>query len=227
MKPHLLAGLLVLAGGVAAAADYPADRAARWEKEVAGVENRVKAAGTADGVLFLGSSTVRLWDVKKGLPALKPVNAGFGGAETRDIVHFLPRLLGDLKPKAVVVYTGDNDLAAGRSPEQVRDDVTELFKGLRDRRPGTPVAFIAVKPSPSRFGILAKQAKANEYVKALVDADKAWRFLDLNPPMLDAKGKPKPDLYVKDGLHLSDAGYAQWNDAVTKLFADWPAKSGK
>lgn len=222
MKLPLAAGVAVLLAGSGRAADYPADRAARWEKEVAAVEAKVKAAGTADGVLFIGSSSIVRWDLKKGLPILKPVNAGFGGSETRDVVHFLPRLLGELKPRAVVVYGGDNDLAAGRTPAQVRDDFAALVKDLRARRPGVPVVFIAVKPSILRAGQVAKQAEANKLVKKACDADPLLRYLDVVPLMLGKDGNPKPELFVKDGLHMSPAGYAVWNDALTKLFADWP-----
>ncbi len=192
----------------------PADRAARWEKEIAAIEARLPAAPAKDAVLFLGSSSIRLWDTKAAFPMWATVNAGFGGSELRDTTHFLPRLLRDLTPRAIVVYAGDNDIASGRKPGQVRDDFTALARVVRAKRPDTPVYFIAIKPSPFRRGMIARQAEANLLVKAVCEAGKRLHYIDIVPRMIGPDGKPRPELFVNDGLHLNATGYAVWADIV-------------
>src|SRR5690348_16061542 len=87
------------------------DRFARWEKEVAGIEKRLAAdPPKKGGVAFAGSSSVRLWDLKKSFPDLDAANLGFGGSQIPDSTHFAPRILLPLEPRAVVFYAGDNDL---------------------------------------------------------------------------------------------------------------------
>jgi lysophospholipase L1-like esterase len=39
--------------------------------------------------------------------------------------------------------------------------------------------------------------------------------VDVFTPMLGPDGKPRPELYVADGLHMTPAGYAIWKAAVT------------
>src|SRR6476659_6230466 len=97
-----------------------AARFTKWEKDVAAIEKRLQdAPPKPGGVVFAGSSSIRLWDLKKSFPEKEYVNVGFGGSEVRDSTHFAPRLITSYKPKAVVFYAGDNDIASGRKPEQV------------------------------------------------------------------------------------------------------------
>lgn len=201
---------------VAAPPVIPADRAARWEKEVAAIEKRRPSPPPKDAVLFLGSSSIRLWDTKAAFPTWATVNAGFGGSELRDTTYFLPRLLRDMTPRAIVVYAGDNDIASGRTPEQVGDDFSALSRSLRARLSTVPIHFIAIKPSPFRRGLLARHTAANKLVNEVCEAGKLLHYIDIVPPMLGPDGKPKPELFVKDGLHLNAAGYAIWTDIVTK-----------
>lgn len=198
--------LLTLAVG-----QLPADRAAKWEKEVAAIEKRLAAdPPKPGGVVFAGSSSIRLWDLKKSFPDAGYVNVGFGGSEVRDCTHFAGRLVNRHKPRAVVFYAGDNDLNSGRTAEQVRDD----FKAFVTAVPGARIVFVAVKPSPKRWAIFDKQEEANRLVKAVCDADPRLTYLDVVSPMLGSDGKPKPELFVKDELHLSPAGYAVWAPLV-------------
>jgi hypothetical protein len=153
---------------LALALAQPADRAAKWEKEIAAIEARLKASPPAPGgVLFAGSSSIRLWDLKKSFPDWPAVNVGFGGSWIPDATHFAPRIVLPHKPRAIVFYAGDNDLAAGRSPEQVRDDFKAFAAAVHTDLPKTRVLFVAVKPSVARWKLFATQTKANRLVKEL------------------------------------------------------------
>src|SRR4051812_42777629 len=135
-------------------AQPPADRFARWEPEIAAIEKRLKESPPPKGaVAFAGSSSIRLWDLKKSFPGRAVVNVGFGGSEVRDTTHFAGRILVPVEPKAVVFYAGDNDLANGRSPEQVRDDFRDFVALVREKLPKTKVYFVPVKPSLKRWAL--------------------------------------------------------------------------
>jgi lysophospholipase L1-like esterase len=217
--------IALLALLLAADPAYPPARAAKWEPEIAKIAARfAKEPPAAGSVLFLGSSSIRLWDTAKMLPELKPANAGFGGSEVRDVTHFLDRLAPAARPKLAVVYAGDNDIADKRSPEQVRDDSRALVAALRAKYPGLPVLFLGVKASIARVNQLPQQTAANKLVAADCAADSALKFLDTAPLTRGKDGQPDPRFFAKDGLHLSPAGYAQWNAAMNAALADWPAK---
>lgn len=199
----------------------PTDPFAKWEKEVAAIEKRLKDAPPAKGgVAFAGSSSIRLWDLKKSFPDLSTVNVGFGGSQIPDSTHFAPRILLPLEPKTIVFYAGDNDLAANRTPKQVRDDFAAFAKAIHEKLPKTKILFIAVKPSLKRWDIYDKQKEANALVKKFCEKDSRLGFVDIVSVMLGPDGKPIEDLFVKDGLHLSPKGYELWTKAVTKALAD-------
>lgn len=200
--------------------DADAARFERWQKEVSAIETRLEAAPPKPGrVVFAGSSSTRLWKLDDSFPGKGYVNVGFGGSEVRDSTHFAPRLIAPLKPRAVVLYAGDNDIAAGRTPEQVAADVKGFVAAVRKDAPDCKVLFIAVKPSVARWKKFDDQKKANALVKAICDADPKLAYVDVVPLMLGPDGQPIPDLYAKDGLHLSPAGYARWSAAVAEALA--------
>jgi lysophospholipase L1-like esterase len=190
-------------------------RFVRWEQEVRGIEKRLaKAPPPTGGVLFVGSSSIRLWDTVKAFPDLPAANVGFGGSEVRDCTHFVPRLVAPHKPKTIVFYAGDNDIASGRTAVQVRDDFGAFVAAVRKPLPDCRVLFVAVKPSPKRWKLFDVQTKANDLVKAWATGQTAVRVIDVVTPALGPDGKPKPELFVKDELHLSAAGYEIWKSAV-------------
>ncbi len=199
----------------------PADPFAKWEKEVAAIEKRLKETPPAKGgVVFAGSSSIRLWDLKKSFPDLNAVNAGFGGSQIPDSTHFAPRLILPHEPKAVVFYAGDNDLAAKRTPTQLRDDFAAFVKAVHEKLPKAKIHFIPVKPSLKRWELFDRQKEANALVKEFCAKDPRLGYIDIVPVMLGGDGKPIEDLFVKDGLHLSPKGYELWTKAVTKALAD-------
>ncbi|HET6573260.1 MAG TPA: GDSL-type esterase/lipase family protein [Fimbriiglobus sp.] len=219
----LLTGLVaaVAVFGCAPAQTAGPDRPARWEKDVAAIEKRLKKdPPAAGGVAFAGSSSVRLWDLKKSFPDLNAVNLGFGGSQIPDSTHFAPRLIVPLRPRAVVLYAGDNDVAAGHTPEQVREDFVAFTKLIRAELPKTRILFVAIKPSIARWKQFPAQSAANALVKAVCLRDKRLTFVDVVPAMIGADGKPDPALYVRDGLHLSAKGYELWTAAVKKALDD-------
>src|SRR5262245_14528035 len=69
-----------------------ADRFARWEKEITALEKKqTESRPEKGGIVFAGSSTIRLWDLSTAFP--KATNSGFGGSEIRDVTHFADRII--------------------------------------------------------------------------------------------------------------------------------------
>jgi lysophospholipase L1-like esterase len=192
-------------------------RAERWEKEIAGLEKRQLAAKhDKGGIVFVGSSTIRLWDTAKAFPERKPINSGFGGSEIRDSTMFAERIVLIHEPRTIVMYAGDNDINSGRKPEQVAEDFRAFVEVVHKKLPKTRIHFIAIKPSISRWKQFETQKKTNELVKEICNKDERLNYIDIVGAMLGEDGQPKADLLVKDGLHMSPKGYEIFNDAVRK-----------
>lgn len=191
-------------------------RPLRWEKEIAGIEKRLATNPPAKGgVVFAGSSSIRLWNLKKSFPDQEYVNVGFGGSEMRDSTHFADRLIVPHAPAAVVFYAGDNDLANKRKPEQLRDDFTTFARAVHAKLPKARILYLPVKPSLARWKLYEVQQVANRMVKGVCEADPRLVYVDIVPATLGTDGKPKAEFLQKDGLHLTEAGYAAWAAVVT------------
>jgi lysophospholipase L1-like esterase len=204
------------ASAVAAPASIDLDR---FASEIARFDSSDRAAPPAPGgIVFVGSSTIRFWTTLPedfaGLPVL---NRGFGGSTFPEALHFLPRLVLRYRPRTVAVYEGDNDLAAGRTPQQVAEDYRAFVRAVRDSLPDARIVFLAIKPSPSRWKLEAQRREANRLVQAVVAPDPRQTFVDVGTPMLGADGRPRPELYRPDSLHMTPAGYAIWRAVVAPV----------
>jgi lysophospholipase L1-like esterase len=196
----------------------PAEPFAKWEKEITAIEKRLKDSPPAQGgVTFTGSSTIRLWDLKKHFPGMAYFNAGFGGSVTADATHFVPRIVAPQKPAWVVFYSGDNDIHKKRTPEQVRDDTRDFIAAVHKHLPQAKILIIGIKPSIARRDQFNAQQKANRLVREFCEKNSLCRYLDPTPHILDDQKNPAPDKFVKDGLHLSEAGYAPIAKAVAAI----------
>jgi hypothetical protein len=213
-----LAALLIVTLVHAACAEEPAkdaDRFARWEKNIAAIEKRLKDnPPEKGGVFFAGSSTIRLWDVAKAFPDMKPVNVGFGGSEIRDVTHFADRIILKHEPRAIVFYSGDNDINSGRTPEQVLVDVRAFAEAIHKRSAKTRIHFISIKPSIARWTQFETQKKGNALIKEFCSKNERLSYIDVVPAILGDDGKPRSELFVKDGLHFTAKGYEVLNEAV-------------
>jgi lysophospholipase L1-like esterase len=195
--------------------DRPAlAQADRWATELAAFENQDRQAPAIGGVVFVGSSSIRLWDLAKYFPGLPAINRGFGGSEIGDSVNHVDLLVIRHKPRTVIFYAGDNDIAAGKSPQQIANAFKTFAAKVRAALPDTRVAFIAIKPSIQRWALIAQIRQANALVREYCDADDRLGFIDVDGPMLGWDAKPRKDLFIADGLHLSPKGYALWTTLV-------------
>jgi lysophospholipase L1-like esterase len=194
------------------------DRFARWEKDIAAFEKQDRdRPPPKNAVLFVGSSSIRRWDLKRSFPDLPVINRGFGGSELADAVHFAPRIVLKHAPRVIVLYAGDNDIAAGKTPEQVAGDFRAFVRTVRPKLPEARIIFVCIKPSLRRWHLRDKIRKANALIEAQCKDDRRLTYLDVATPMLGADGKPRPELFADDGLHLNDKGYKLWAKLLMPL----------
>lgn len=184
----------------------------RFELEVRVLEAAdAKSDSLRHAVMLYGSSSFRLWkDVESRFPNHPVVNRGFGGSQLSDLNFFFDRLVVPAAPKVLLIYGGDNDIAAKKSPQQVLDDFRELVARAKRKLPGIRIAFLAIKPSPSRAGLLSAQSEANRQVEKFAKSVRRVDYLDVATPLLDAQGNPDPACFIQDRLHLNALGYDRW-----------------
>ena len=189
---------------------------ALWEKAIAAFENADQNdRRPRDGILFVGSSSIRLWDLEHSFPDLSTINHGFGGSEIADTIHFADRIVWPFSPRVIVLYAGDNDIAGGQSAQDTTEDFKTFSKQVNERLPNTRLIFIAIKPSIRRWALADEIKRANGAIADICDQDDKRVFLDIWTPMLGDDGRPRPDLFVKDGLHLNEAGYQLWTELLS------------
>ncbi|MEA9829389.1 SGNH/GDSL hydrolase family protein [Xanthomonas campestris pv. raphani] len=170
------------------------------------------------GIVFVGSSSIRFWEtLAQDFPGKPVINRGFGGSEVRDSTWYADRIVIPYAPRQVVLYAGDNDLNSGRSPEQVRDDVVAFVTRIRAALPEARIGYLSIKPSPSRAQLLPAIVRANQLIKQALAKVPRTDYIDIYTPMLDATGKPRPELFREDMLHMKPEGYALWRKAVAPV----------
>lgn len=189
-------------------------QADKWAKEMAAFEEQDRKDLAIGEVVFVGSSSIRLWDLKKYFPGVPALNRGFGGSVIPDSVAHAELLVIRHKPRIVVFYAGDNDIGAGRTPQQVFDDYRAFVDKVHAALPATRIAFIAIKPSIQRWALVDKVRAANALMREYATADDRLGFVDVDGPMLGWDEKPRKDLFVADGLHMTPKGYEVWTTLV-------------
>jgi len=182
---------------------------AKWEKEVAGMEAADKTNAPAkNGVLFIGSSTIRLWkSLAQDYPGVPVINHGFGGTEIEDATHFADRLIFPVAPKQIFLRAGGNDLWAGKSPEEVCNDFKNFVATVRTKLPRTEIVYVSLSPSPSRWAQAGREKRLNSLVADFIKGQKRLKYVETYDLVLGADAKPREELFVADKLHFNAASY--------------------
>lgn len=231
MRAALLATLcLLLIVPVVTAADDPdaaeQTRILKWEPTIQKFEKADRENPPSEGgILFVGSSSIRLWDLEKSFPGLDATNRGFGGSHIADSVHYFDRFVVPHKPNVIAMYAGDNDVAGGKTPCRVLEDFRQFVAKVETSLPGTKVVYIAIKPSIRRWNLVHKMRAANALIAADCAENDLLEYVDIDTPMLGDDGMPRKELFAKDGLHLSPAGYELWNGLVEPHLSTAPASA--
>lgn len=187
--------------------------------------NEIKAFRKADSlttppknvVLLVGSSSFTKWkDVQDYFPAHTMLNRGFGGSSLTDLIFYANDVLLKYKPKQILIYCGENDIAG--SSTVTADTVFERFKTvystIRSKFKKVPIAFISMKPSPSREKYADVMQKGNALIKLFMEQQKRASYIDVYSSMLDANGKALTHIFIADKLHMNAEGYKIWQGVI-------------
>jgi lysophospholipase L1-like esterase len=173
-----------------------------------------------DAVLFVGSSSIRMWPTADCFSNLPVINRGFGGAHVSDLNHFAERIIVKYQPRLIVFYAGDNDIAGGKSPRQVFDDFQAFVRLVNIRLPNTKIVYLPIKPSLVRWPMWPEMKVVNALIEALSKTDDGLEYVDTATPMLGDDGQPRKELFLDDGLHLNATGYELWSDTLSLILRD-------
>lgn len=242
MKLRIGCGLLVftllrLVSGIGPVSTLPSVPSARqaetpFAAEIASFEAADKAnPPPSGGILFLGSSSIRLWTtLAQDFTGLPVINRGFGGSQIADSVFYFDRIVLPYKPKMIVLYAGSNDLNAGKSVAQVVNDFQVFAEKVHMALPDSRLVYISINPSIARWGQEDKVRETNRLIQRFIHyADPRSRkltFLDSHSRLLNSQGKPQPDFLRSDGLHLNARGYQEWTHILKPhILGLWKAQS--
>ena len=190
--------------------------ASKWETEIKAFEASDRTNPPPKGaILFIGSSSIRLWKtLAQDFPKHKVINRGFGGSQIIDSVELADRIVLPYEPRMIVFYAGGNDINANKTPEQVFADFKAFVEKVHAKLPATGVAYISIAPNPARWTQVEKVKVANRLIEDYTRKNPKLTFIDVFSQMLGDDGKPKPDIYVADNLHMNAKGYALWTSIV-------------
>lgn len=215
----LVAGLLWLVVGHVALACPPSPQ--HWQPDIDRlVANDNPHPPPRHGVLFVGSSSIRMWTtLATDFPGVPTINRGFGGSTISDSTHYADRIVIPYQPRVIVMYAGDNDIAEGCTPRQVLDEFKTFVVRVRRGLPDVAIVYVSIKPSIARWAMWPKMAQANQLIADWARTQQRITFVDVSAEMLDAHGKPRPSLFREDGLHMSRSGYVIWIRALKPVLA--------
>lgn len=220
----LLAAFIVFLWIAVPAAQQP-PAVDRWEKDIAAFEAADQASPAPRGeIVFVGSSTIRRWDLATYFPDLKTVNRGFGGSEMVDATRYVDRIVIPYSPRLVVVYSGDNDIGSTTS-EQIEISFERFVRAVHAKLPQSRIVIIGIKPSPLRWAQIDRMRIANAMIRAFCERDDRLAFVDVDNAMLGWDEKPRPELYVADGLHLTPQGYQIFTTLLRPFLTPPPASA--
>lgn len=193
----------------------------KWEKEIAAFEKKdAENPPAPGGIVFAGSSTIRMWKLETSFPGVMAINRGFGGSQYSDVLRYADRIILAYKPRLVVLYSGDNDIASGKTPQQVFDDCKAIAAKIHAALPATKILFLPVKSSIKRWSMNDKMLQFNTLVEGLAKSESHVVYVDAAGPSRKEDGSPRPEIFLKDGLHMNEEGYKLWSSIVAPLLKE-------
>ena len=196
-----------------------------FASEITAFEDADRENPPAQGqVLFIGISSIRLWDsLQSDMQPFDVLNRGFGGSMLHHSTYYSDQIVTPYQPSAIVIYAGGNDignLIYPRTADQVAKDFEVFVAKVRADVADIPIIYIAIKPSKLREKQWPEMRKANALIAARTQQDPLLYFADIATPMLDKDGKPNRDYLIWDGLHVNEEGYALWTSIIRPLLIE-------
>jgi hypothetical protein len=191
-----------------------------WENDIKNFEQLDKSVTYSDkSVLFAGSSSIRLWSsLEKDMAPYPVIQRGFGGSKMSDLAVYANRIIDPHPCRAIVIFVA-NDISGSKEdkrPEEVASLFRSVLKTIRKTHPETPVFWIEITPTPSRWQVWPAIQKANGLIRNICINQKNTYFINTDFAFLNEKGVPKDELFREDKLHLTEKGYAVWTEIIRK-----------
>jgi lysophospholipase L1-like esterase len=190
----------------------------KYEKEISAFEQLDNTEKYEDNsILFVGSSSIRLWSTLKADIAPYPViQRGFGGSRTPDVVYYLKRIAYPHQFSAVVIFVANditgssNDLA----PKETLKNYREMVRIIRAKYRLQPIFIIEITPSQSRWKYWPQIQQTNALLKKLCNKEKNLHFIETARNFLNENSEPRNELFREDHLHLNREGYLVWGRLI-------------
>ena len=221
------AAVLLVVGLVSSAVAQPRTiDPTRFEEAVLAFEAEDGSMTPEGAIAITGSSSIRRWDtMKTDLAPLTVIPRGFGGSAMADVLHYVDRLVIPYKPRAVVIYEGDNDTGIfGVPPMTIAGELKQIVAKIHAALPQTRVYVMSVKPSLSRWENWDKAQETNELYMKFVASNDLLTYIDVATPFLRANGEVMDDIFIDDGLHLNEKGTRIWASTVKAVLMAGEAK---
>ncbi len=223
MKRSLLILLLLIVQSVgwAQTAENDPDPA-HFDQEIAQFQQwDAKNSYPEQAILFVGSSSIRMWETHEAFPEYPVINRGFGGSHISDVQYFYDQVIKKYNPSLIILYAGDNDVAAEKPVEQVMADYKEITNRILEDFSDVTFVYVPIKPSSSRWQYWPAMESANQKIKAYNQEHPQLYYVDLATSLLGTDGTPDDSFFVDDKLHLNDRGYAVWNRILGPKLDQW------
>jgi lysophospholipase L1-like esterase len=195
-----------------------------WEDDIAAFEKRDRENQPASkAILFVGSSSIRLWkSLEEDMAPLPVINRGFGGSKIPALIHYMKRIVAPYKPCIVVIYSGSNDMTMGRiqSPEEVSANMAAFAEQLHGDLPQTTIYVLSIMPSPAQMEFWPAEQRANELIRSYADRTSFIRFVDVSTSLLDGAGNPRRELFGFDRIHMNAQGYRIWTSILKPMLLE-------
>jgi lysophospholipase L1-like esterase len=221
MRKILVAGLAILMLSCSPVDKYKNNpEVLGWEKDIQVFGQLDKAEQyPGDAILFAGSSSIRLWDsIAFDMAPYHVIRRGYGGARLSDFAIYADRIIAPHTCRAIVIYIA-NDITGNKNDKKTWE-VARLFRytlnEIRKSHPVTPVFWIAITPTASRWAVWEKIRLANNIIKHICENSPNTYFINTDFAFIGSDGKPKTDLFVEDKLHLNRQGYTIWTGIIKK-----------
>ena len=207
---------IILSALLACASTFAADKTNAFEKDIVAFEARDKTnPPPKNAVLFIGSSSIRMWKtLAQDFPEHRVINRGFGGSQISDSIHFAERIVIPYEPSTIVFYAGGNDINAGKKPDVLLRDFKTFVAKVREKLPTTHIAYISIAGNPARWPQIERVRESNRLIREFTASQPRLSFIDVFPHMLGNDRLPKPDIFLPDRLHMNEKGYVIWKRVV-------------
>ena len=202
----------------------------RFEADIARFEQQDRRQRPPDGAIVLtGSSSIARWnnEAAVALAPLTVIPRGFGGSVMHDLLHYLDRVVLIYKPRAVLIYEGDNDTASKPTiPEDaILADLRQIISKIHQTLPQTRIYVLSIKPSVLRRATWPIAQEVNARYREIAAADPLVYYVDVATPLLNRDGSVMTDIFIADNLHLNDLGNSIWGATIKAALMPMEARA--